>query len=251
VSPILQVKDLMLFYENAVAVNNMNFEVKEGQIVGLFGSNSAGKSSLMYCISGIIFDVKKKEAMKGGERITLTGEIKFKGEDVLRVEPSERAKKGIILCPERRLIFPESSTIENLRMGGYLASREQARKTLEYVFVLFPELKRLKRRAGGFLSGGEQQMLAIGRALMAQPKLLLLDEPLLGLAPIIEIRLAQAVREINKETGITVLVSEQYARPVLPIIEYGYVLENGGLVAEGSGAELLENPDVKEAYFGL
>jgi branched-chain amino acid transport system ATP-binding protein len=241
----------MLFYENAVAVNNMNLQVNEGQIVGVFGSNSAGKSSLMYCISGIIFDVKKKEEMKGGERITLTGEIKFKGEDVLRVEPSERAKKGIILCPERRLIFAESSTIENLRMGGYLASREQAKKTLEYVFVLFPELKRLKRRAGGFLSGGEQQMLAIGRALMAQPELLLLDEPLLGLAPIIEIRLAQAVREINKETGITVLVSEQYARPVLPIIEYGYVLENGGLVAEGSGAELLENPDVKEAYFGL
>jgi branched-chain amino acid transport system ATP-binding protein len=241
----------MLFYENAVAVNNMSLQVNEGQIVGVFGSNSAGKSSLMYCISGIIFDVKKKEEMKGGERITLTGEIKFKGEDVLRVEPSERAKKGIILCPERRLIFPESSTIENLRMGGYLASREQAKKTLEYVFVLFPELKRLKGRAGGFLSGGEQQMLAIGRALMAQPELLLLDEPLLGLAPIIEIRLAQAIREINKETGITVLVSEQYARPVLPIIEYGYVLENGGLVAEGSGAELLENPDVKEAYFGL
>jgi branched-chain amino acid transport system ATP-binding protein len=251
VSPILQVKDLMLFYENAVAVNNVNLQVNEGQIVGVFGSNSAGKSSLMYCISGIIFDVRKKEEMKGGERITLTGKIKFKGEDVLRVEPSDRAKKGIILCPERRLIFPESSTIENLRMGGYLASREQARKTLDYVFALFPELKRLKRRAGGFLSGGEQQMLAIGRALMAQPELLLLDEPLLGLAPIIEIRLAQAVREINKETGITVLVSEQYARPVLPIIEYGYVLENGGLVAEGSGAELMENPDVKEAYFGL
>jgi branched-chain amino acid transport system ATP-binding protein len=251
VNPMLQVKDLMLFYENAVAVNNVNLQVSEGQIVGVFGSNSAGKSSLMYCISGIIFDVRKKEEMKGGERITLTGKIKFKGEDVLRVEPSERAKKGIILCPERRLIFPESSTIENLRMGGYLASREQARKTLDYVFALFPELKRLKRRAGGFLSGGEQQMLAIGRALMAQPELLLLDEPLLGLAPIIEIRLARAVKEINKETGITVLVSEQYARPVLPIIEYGYVLENGGLVAEGSGAELLENPDVKEAYFGL
>jgi branched-chain amino acid transport system ATP-binding protein len=241
----------MLFYENAVAVNNVNLQVNEKQIVGVFGSNSAGKSSLMYCISGIIFDVRKKEEMKGGERITLTGVIKFKGEDVLRVEPSERAKKGIILCPERRLIFPESSTIENLRMGGYLASREQAKKTLDYVFALFPELKRLKRRAGGFLSGGEQQMLAIGRALMAQPELLLLDEPLLGLAPIIEIRLAQAVRDINKETGITVLVSEQYARPVLPIIEYGYVLENGGLVAEGSGAELLENSDVKEAYFGL
>ncbi len=250
-SAILQVKDLMLFYENAVAVNNVNLEVTEGQIVGVFGSNSAGKSSLMFCISGIILDVRKKEAMRGGERITLTGVIEFKGENVIRVEPSQRARKGIILCPERRLIFPESSTIENLRMGGYLAKKEQARKTLDYVFVLFPELKRLKRRAGGFLSGGEQQMLAIGRALMAQPELLLLDEPLLGLAPIIEIRLAQAIREINKQTGITVVVAEQYARPVLPIIEYGYVLENGGLVAQGTGNDLLENPDVKEAYFGL
>ncbi len=247
----LQVKDLVLFYENAVAVNNVSLQVQDRQIVGVFGSNSAGKSSLMFCISGIILDVKKKEQMKGGERITFTGEILFRGENVLWVEPSERAKKGIILCPERRLIFPESSTLENLKMGGYLATREQARKTLEYVFNLFPELKRLKRRQGGFLSGGEQQMLAIGRALMAQPKLLLLDEPLLGLAPIIEIRLAKAVRDINRETGITVVVSEQYARPVLPIIEYGYVLENGGLVAEGSGKDLLENPDVKEAYFGL
>jgi branched-chain amino acid transport system ATP-binding protein len=241
----------MLFYENAVAINNVNLEVNKGQIAGVFGSNSAGKSSLMYCISGIILDVRKKEAMKGGERITLTGEIIFRDENVLMVEPSERARKGVILCPERRLIFPESSTLENLKMGAYLANRAQAKKTLEYVFTLFPELKRLKRRAGGFLSGGEQQMLAIGRALMAQPELLLLDEPLLGLAPIIEIRLAKAVREINKETGITVVVSEQYARPVLPIIEYGYVLENGGLVAQGTGNELMENPDVKEAYFGL
>jgi len=250
-TPILQVKDLMLFYENAVAVNNVALEVNEGQIIGVFGSNSAGKSSLMFCISGIILDIKKKEHMRGAERITMTGAIRFKGEDVLWVEPSERAKRGIILCPERRLIFPESSTLENLRMGGYLASREQAKKTLEYVFELFPELKRLKRRSGGFLSGGEQQMLAIGRALMAQPKLILLDEPLLGLAPIIEVRLAKAIRDINRETGITVVVSEQYARPLLPIIEYGYVLENGGMVAEGSGTELLENPDVKEAYFGM
>lgn len=250
-SAVLEVKNLMLFYENAVAINNVSIAANKGQIVGVFGSNSAGKSSLMFCISGIILDVRKKEEMRGGERITLTGEIIFRGEDILMVEPSKRARKGVILCPERRLIFPESSTLENLRMGGYLANRAQAKKTLEYVFILFPELKRLKRRAGGFLSGGEQQMLAIGRALMAQPELLLLDEPLLGLAPIIEIRLAQAIREINKETGITVVVAEQYARPVLPIIEYGYVLENGGLVAEGTGSELLENPDVKEAYFGL
>ncbi|NIQ40292.1 MAG: ATP-binding cassette domain-containing protein [Proteobacteria bacterium] len=241
----------MLFYENAVAINNISMTVGKGQIVGVFGSNSAGKSSLMFCISGIILDVKKKEEMRGGERITLTGEIRFKDENVLMVEPSDRARKGVILCPERRLIFPESSTIENLRMGAYLANRAQAKKTLEYVLLLFPELKRIRKRPAGFLSGGEQQMLAIGRALMAQPKLLLLDEPLLGLAPIIEKRLAQAIKEINEETGITVLVSEQYARPILPIIEYGYVLENGGLVAEGSGRELFENPDVKEAYFGL
>jgi len=251
VNPILEIRDLMLFYENALAINNVSITVPEGLVAGIFGSNSAGKSTLMFCISGIILDVKKKEVMKGGERITLTGEIKFKGEDILKLEPSERAKRGIILCPERRLIFPESSTLENLRMGAYLATKAQAKKTLDYVFNLFPELVKLRRRAGGFLSGGEQQMLAIGRALMAQPKLLLLDEPLLGLAPSIEIRLAKAIQAINQETGITIVVSEQYARPVLPIVNYAYVLENGGLVAEGTGSELLENPDVKEAYFGL
>ena len=250
-SDILEIKNLMLFYENALAINNVSLTVSEGLIVGVFGSNSAGKSSMMYCISGIILDVAKKEKMKGGERITLTGEIKFRGEDILRIEPSERAKKGIILCPERRLIFPESSTFENLRMGAYLATKAQAKKTMEYVLNLFPELEKLKKRAGGFLSGGEQQMLAIGRALMAQPKLLLLDEPLLGLAPSIEIRLAKAIKSINEGTRITIVVAEQYARPVLPIVEYAYVLENGGLVAEGTGTELLENPDVKEAYFGL
>ncbi len=250
-SAILEIKELMLFYENALAINNVTLRVDEGLIVGIFGSNSAGKSSLMYCISGIILDVRKKEEMKGGERITITGEMKFKGEDILSVEPSERARRGIILCPERRLIFPESSTIENLRMGGYLATKTQAKKTLAYVFNLFPELEKLKRRQGGFLSGGEQQMLAIGRALMAQPKLLLLDEPLLGLAPAIEVRLAKAIKAIREETAITIVVAEQYARPILPIVDYAYVLENGGLVAEGTGEELLENPDVKEAYFGL
>ena len=248
---MLEIKNLMVFYENALAINNVTMRCEGGKITGVFGSNSAGKSTLMYAISGIILDIKKKEAMRGGERITVLGEIRFNGEEIISVKPSERAKKGIVLCPERRRIFPESSTLENLKIGGYLATGSEAKKTLEYVFILFPSLKELKGRDGGFLSGGEQQMLAIGRALMAQPKLLLLDEPLMGLSPAIEARLARAIKEINRQTGITVLITEQYARPILPIIDYGYVLENGGAVLEGTAQELMENPDMKAAYFGV
>lgn len=248
---MLEVKNLMVFYENALAINNINLIAKKGEITGVFGANSAGKSTLMYTISGIILDVKKKEEMKGGERITVLGSILFNGLDITFMKPSERAKRGIILCPERRRIFPESSTLENLKIGGYLATKTQSKKTLDYIFTIFPALKNLKDREGGFLSGGEQQMLAIGRALMAQPKLLLLDEPLLGLSPLMEAMLARAIRDINHQTGITILITEQYARPILPIIHYGYILENGGAVLQGSSHELMENPDVKSAYFGL
>ena len=248
---MLEIKNLMVFYENALAINNVSMRCEGGKITGVFGSNSAGKSTLMYAISGIIMDIKKKEEMRGGERITVLGEILFNGEDVINLKPSQRAKKGVVLCPERRRIFPESSTLENLKIGGYLATGSEAKKTLEYVFTLFPSLKELKGRDGGFLSGGEQQMLAIGRALMAQPKLLLLDEPLMGLSPAIEARLARAIKDINRQTGITILITEQYARPILPIIDYGYVLENGGAVLEGTAQELMENPDMKAAYFGM
>jgi branched-chain amino acid transport system ATP-binding protein len=248
---MLAIKNLMVFYENAVAINNVSLSCQEGKITGVFGSNSAGKSTLMYTISGIILDLKKKEQMRGGERITVLGEMWFNGENVINVKPSARARKGVVLCPERRRIFPESSVLENLKIGGYLASRSQAKETLEYVFKLFPALKEIKRREGGFLSGGEQQMLAIGRALMAQPKLLLLDEPLLGLSPAIEARLAQAIKDINKQTGLTILISEQYARPLFPIIDYGYILENGSIVLAGEAKELMDNPDVKAAYFGM
>jgi len=248
---MLEIENLMVFYENAIAINNVNMRCKKGVVTGAFGANSAGKSTLMYTISGIILDIKKKEEMRGGERITVLGSITYDGLDIINMKPSERARKGIILCPERRRIFPESSALENLKIGGYLSTRAQAKKTMEYVFTIFPPLKGLKGREGGFLSGGEQQMLAIGRALMAQPKLLLLDEPLLGLSPLIETILARAIKDINKETGITILITEQYARPIFPIIDYGYVLENGGAVLEGTSEELMENPDVKSAYFGL
>jgi branched-chain amino acid transport system ATP-binding protein len=247
---MLDIKNLMVFYENALALNNATFKCQEAKITGVFGPNSAGKSTLMYTISGIILDMKKTEMMRGGERITILGEIHFKGENIIQIKPSERTRKGIVLCPERRRIFPESSTLENLKIGGYLATRQEAKRTLEYVFSLFPALKNLKNREGGFLSGGEQQMLAISRALMAQPKLLLLDEPLMGLSPAIQSRLVQAIKEINEKTKITILITEQYAQPILPIVDHGYVMEKGTIVLTGTAKELTDNPHVKAAYLG-
>jgi len=167
------------------------------------------------------------------------------------MKPSLRAKMGIVLCPERRRIFRESTVLENLRIGAYLASSSKARETIEYVFEVYPALKNLRKRIGGFLSGGEQQMLAIGRALMAQPRLLLLDEPLLGLSPLIQTVLVRSTKEIRDKKGISIIVTEQYARPVLPIVDYAFILENGAAVLEGTRDELLSNPDVRSAYFGV
>jgi len=249
---LLDVENLMVFYENAVAVNDVSLSVDEEEIVGVIGANSAGKTTLMYTVSGIILDVKRKEEMKGGERITVLGRILFKGEDITKLKPSDRARKGIILCPERRRVFPESSVVENLKIGGYLLkTRQEVKEMMEFVFKLFPELIPLKNRAAGFLSGGEQQMLAIGRALMAKPKLLLLDEPLLGLAPSVQARVIEAIKEIRESLGITILIAEQYARPVLPIVDRGYIIENGAVTLAGSRDELLNNPEVKSAYFGV
>jgi branched-chain amino acid transport system ATP-binding protein len=248
---MLEASGLMVFYENMLALNNASITCEEKQIVGVFGANSAGKSTLMYTLSGIMEDIKKKEDMAGGERITVLGKIRYLGQDITGLKPSERARKGIILCPERRRIFVESSVLENLRIGAYLASPAQARESLAYVFKIFPALEKIKKRVGGFLSGGEQQMLAIGRALMAQPRLLLLDEPLLGLSPLIQVLLVRSVREIRAEKGISIIVTEQYARPVLPIVDYAFILENGAAVMEGTREELMDNPDVRAAYFGV
>jgi len=248
---MLEATGLMVFYENMLALNNVSISCEDNQIVGVFGANSAGKSTLMYTLSGIMEDIKKKEEMAGGERITVLGEIRYLGKDIMGLKPSQRARQGIILCPERRRIFPESTVLENLRIGGYLASPSQIKESLEYVFRVFPALEKIKKRVGGFLSGGEQQMLAIGRALMAQPKLLLLDEPLLGLSPLIQVLLVRSVKEIRDERGVSIIVTEQYARPVLPIVDYAFILENGAAVMEGTREELLDNPDVRSAYFGV
>ena len=248
---MLEASDLMVFYENMLALNNVSVRCDKNQIVGVFGANSAGKSTLMYTLSGIIEDIRRKEEMAGGERISVLGRISYLGEEIMDVKPSKRAKKGIVLCPERRRIFKECSVLENLRIGGYLASSQQAKNTIDYVFKIFPALEKLQKRIGGFLSGGEQQMLAIGRALMAQPKLLLLDEPLLGLSPLMQAVLVRATREIREQKGISIIVTEQYARPVLPIVDYAFILENGAAVLEGSREELLNNPDVRSAYFGI
>lgn len=248
---MLEARQLMVFYENMLALNNVSIRCAENQIVGVFGANSAGKSTLMYTLSGIMEDIRKKEEMAGGERISVLGDITYLGEGIMGMKPSKRAKKGIVLCPERRRIFKECSVLENLRIGGYLATPAQAKDTLEYVFEVFPALQKLQKRIGGFLSGGEQQMLAIGRALMAQPKLLLLDEPLLGLSPLIQAVLVRATREICDEMGISIIVTEQYARPVLPIVDYAFILENGTAVLEGTRDELMDNPDIRSAYFGI
>ncbi|PKN61879.1 MAG: ABC transporter ATP-binding protein [Deltaproteobacteria bacterium HGW-Deltaproteobacteria-15] len=248
---MLEAKGLMVFYENMLALNNVHIRCEEHQIVGIFGANSAGKSTLMYTLSGIIEDIRKKEQMAGGERITVLGEISYMGMNIIDLKPSMRARKGLVLCPERRRIFKESTVLENLLIGGYLASSSQAKATLEYVFNVFPALAKLKKRIGGFLSGGEQQMLAIGRALMAQPKLLLLDEPLLGLSPLMQAILIRGTREIRDQKGLTIIVTEQYARPVLPIVDHAFILENGAAVMEGTRQELMSNPDVRSAYFGV
>jgi branched-chain amino acid transport system ATP-binding protein len=248
---MLEAKGLMVFYENMLALNNVGIRCAANQIVGVFGANSAGKSTLMYTLSGIMEDIRKKEEMAGGERISVLGNISYMGEDITGLKPCKRAKKGIVLCPERRRIFKECSVLDNLRIGGYLATPAQAKGTLEYVFKVFPALEKLQKRIGGFLSGGEQQMLAIGRALMAQPKLLLLDEPLLGLSPLIQAILVRATKEIRDEMGISIIITEQYARPVLPIVDYAFILENGAAVLEGTRGELMNNPDVRSAYFGI
>ncbi len=247
---MLEVKNLLVFFENALAINDLSFEIHRGEIVGILGSNSAGKTTLMNTISGLIIDIKKKEDRRGGERITLLGEIRFEGKDILSVDPYERVKKGIVLSRERHPIFPESTVEENLKIAACVRKDPEIKKSFDFVYQIFFHLKEIRKRKAGFCSGGEQQMLAIGMALMTKPRLLLMDEPLLGLSPVLQKDLTRAIKKIRGE-GVTILITEQFARPLLPVIDRGYVIENGILVLFGTGKELMDNPEVKAAYFGV
>ena len=234
---LLEVEDLHVFYGRIEAIKGISFSLNQGEIVTLIGANGAGKTTTMRTISGV--------------RSVAQGRIVFEGVDISRLAPHERVKMGICQAPEGRGIFPGMTVRENLEMGGYTRRGKDAhtQEELDHVFTLFPRLKERIDQLGGTLSGGEQQMLAIGRALMSRPRLLLLDEPSMGLAPMLIAQIFTIIREINAE-GVSVLLVEQNATQALRVAHRAYVLETGTVVKSGTGRELLEDPAVRAAYLG-
>lgn len=247
---MLEVQGLMVFYENALAVNDLSLSVDRGEVVGVFGSNSAGKTTLLNTIAGLTLHLAQREQRKGGMRITLRGRMTFDGYPIDALSPRARVNRGIVLCRERHPVLRDLTVEENLELGGYVRTKSEVKEALAQAYDLFPALARAKTRKAGVLSGGEQEMLAIGMALIARPALLLLDEPLLGLSPHMQNEVVLAAKEISRR-GVTILIAEQYARPLVPVIDRAYVIENGSLVVSGTGAELLDDPEVKSAYFGV
>lgn len=234
---LLEIKDINVYYGVIHAIKDVSFDVKEGEIVALIGSNGAGKTSIMHTISGLL---KSK-----------TGSIVFNGTDISRLPAYKIPKNGLIQVPEGRHVFTEMTVMENLEMGAYLRNdKEQIQKDLEIVFKRFPRLKERTTQLAGTLSGGEQQMLAMGRAMMAKPKLLLLDEPSMGLSPIYVNEIFDIIQTINKEDGVTILVVEQNANKVLQIADRAYVLETGSVTISGTAEDVKNDPRVQEAYLG-
>ncbi len=231
---ILSIKDLSVRYGGIEAVKGISFDVRAGEIVTLIGANGAGKSSTLRAISGLV-----KPA---------GGTISFMGEDITGMNPTEIVKRGITLVPEGRRIFADLTVLENLRIGAYLR-HDSLKEDIEWVYSLFPRLKERSWQAGGTLSGGEQQMLAVGRALMSRPRLIMMDEPSLGLAPIIVRGIFEIIREINKR-GTTILLIEQNANMALQTADTGCVLETGRITLTGTGEQLLKNEAVQAAYLG-
>ena len=231
---LLEVKDIHTFYGNIEALKGISIEVEEGEIVTLIGSNGAGKSTTLRSISGL--------------SPPRSGSIKFDGQELGETAPQEIVRLGISQSPEGRRVFPRMTVRENLELGAYLR-KDSFDKDLDRVFDLFPRLKEREKQKAGTMSGGEQQMLAIGRALMAEPRLLLLDEPGMGLAPILVDRIYDTIREINAQ-GTTILLVEQNANSALDVSNRGYVLETGTVALADESAKLKENPEVQKAYLG-
>ncbi len=233
---MLHLRNLETSYGPIRVLRGIDLDVHRGEIVCLIGSNGAGKSTTLMTISGVL----RPQA----------GDVILEGESVAMMLPHQIVGRGICQVPEGRRIFPRLTVLENLEMGTFSTGGANMRKNLDRVFMLFPLLRDRMRQMGGTLSGGEQQMLAIGRALMAEPKLLLLDEPSLGLAPMMVSRIVETVREINRE-GVTILLVEQNAKAALTLSNRGYVLENGEIKLHGSSEELLHNDEVRRAYLGV
>lgn len=233
---LLEFKNIVAAYGSITALKNVTFNVEEGQVVSLIGANGAGKTSTMRTITGLL---KPSE-----------GQVFFNGEDVTGLPAHKLVEKGISLVPEGRQIIEGLTVYENLEMGAYQRKdKEGVKEDIDRIYSIFPILNDRKDQLGGQLSGGQQQMLAIGRALMSKPKLLLLDEPSMGLAPLIVREIFDIVRRINDQ-GTTVLLVEQNAKKALEVAHYGYVLETGSMVLEGPAEEVMNNPRVKEAYLG-
>lgn len=231
---MLRIDDLRVNYGDIEAVKGITFEVPEGKIVTLIGANGAGKSTTLRSIAGLV-----KPA---------SGRIHLQAEDITALAPDRIVSKGITLVPEGRHVFPDLTVVENLKIGAYLR-KDDLSHDLEWVYSLFPRLKERSWQAAGTLSGGEQQMLAVGRALMSRPKLMMMDEPSLGLAPLVVKDIFSIIRKIN-EQGVTILLIEQNANMALHIADLAYVLETGRITIKGTGKELLSNEAVKKAYLG-
>jgi branched-chain amino acid transport system ATP-binding protein len=234
---MLKVENLQVYYGAINALRGISFDVPKGSIVTLIGSNGAGKTTTLKTISGI---VKAK-----------SGSITFDGQNILSLDPHTIVGRGLSQSPEGRMVFANLTVRENLELGAYLRKdKAEIKKNMEYGFTVFPRLKERERQVAGTLSGGEQQMLAIARALMNHPKMLLLDEPSLGIAPLLVKTIFEKVVEINRELGMTILLVEQNAHLALSISSYAYVLETGEIILKGDAKSLAENEDVKKAYLG-